>query len=48
MRPIEGSAPALVPHLRALADLGVAEAIIVADPIDERTIRRLGETVGAI
>jgi alkanesulfonate monooxygenase SsuD/methylene tetrahydromethanopterin reductase-like flavin-dependent oxidoreductase (luciferase family) len=48
MRAIEGSSSALGDHLRGLADLGVAEAIIVADPIDERTVRSLGEVLGSV
>jgi len=48
MRAIDGSASALGDHLRGLADLGVDEVIIVADPIDERSIRSLGETVRSV
>jgi len=48
MRAVEGAAPALGEHLRGLADLGVSEVIIVADPIDERSIRTLGETVRSV
>jgi probable F420-dependent oxidoreductase len=48
MRAIEGSASALGDQMRGLADLGVGELIIVADPIDERSIRTLGETVRSI
>jgi len=39
---------ALREHVRGLAALGVAEVIIVADPIDERSIRRLGEAVAGL
>lgn len=45
MRPVAGSRADLGAHLRGLAELGVAEAIIVADPIDERSIRGLGEVL---
>jgi hypothetical protein len=36
---------ALGAHLRGLSELGVAEMIVVADPITERSIRTLGEAV---
>jgi probable F420-dependent oxidoreductase len=47
-RPIpDGLAPvesdAIAAHLRALADAGADEAILVVDPIDESSIRTLGE-----
>jgi hypothetical protein len=32
-------------HLRELAEAGADEAILVVDPIDERSIRELGEVV---
>jgi hypothetical protein len=32
-------------HLRALATLGVAEVIVVADPITEASIRSLGDAL---
>ena len=35
----------LAAHLRELADAGADEAILVADPIDERSIRALAEVV---
>jgi alkanesulfonate monooxygenase SsuD/methylene tetrahydromethanopterin reductase-like flavin-dependent oxidoreductase (luciferase family) len=36
----------LAAHLRALADAGADEAILVLDPITERTIRDSGERIG--
>jgi probable F420-dependent oxidoreductase len=36
---------ALGEHLRGLSELGIAEAIVVADPITERSVRTLGEVV---
>jgi alkanesulfonate monooxygenase SsuD/methylene tetrahydromethanopterin reductase-like flavin-dependent oxidoreductase (luciferase family) len=49
-RPIpDGLAPvesgAIPAHLRALAEAGADEAILVVDPIDERSIRALGEAL---
>jgi alkanesulfonate monooxygenase SsuD/methylene tetrahydromethanopterin reductase-like flavin-dependent oxidoreductase (luciferase family) len=35
----------LAAHLRELADAGADEAILVVDPIDERSVRSLGEVV---
>jgi probable F420-dependent oxidoreductase len=35
-------------HLGALAELGVGEVIIVADPIDERSVRALGNALPAV
>ncbi len=45
LRPVTGSMQDVAAHLRALADLGVAEVIIVADPITEASIRTLGDAV---
>jgi alkanesulfonate monooxygenase SsuD/methylene tetrahydromethanopterin reductase-like flavin-dependent oxidoreductase (luciferase family) len=42
MRPVTGSMQDVAAHVRALADLGAAEVIIVADPITEASIRTLG------
>jgi alkanesulfonate monooxygenase SsuD/methylene tetrahydromethanopterin reductase-like flavin-dependent oxidoreductase (luciferase family) len=39
--PVEG-VEALVPHLRALAEAGADEAILVVTPITERSVRALG------
>jgi alkanesulfonate monooxygenase SsuD/methylene tetrahydromethanopterin reductase-like flavin-dependent oxidoreductase (luciferase family) len=41
--PIEGSPAAIAAHVRALADAGADEVILVAGPITERSIRTLGE-----
>ena len=47
--PVDGSSPEIVAeHLRALADAGAGEAIVVASPIDERSIRRLGEALALL
>ncbi len=43
--PIEGSPERVAAHLRDLADAGAHEAILVVTPIEERSIRRLGEVV---
>jgi probable F420-dependent oxidoreductase len=50
-RPVaDGLAPvgsgAIAAHLRALAEAGADEAILVVDPIDERSIRALGKELG--
>jgi probable F420-dependent oxidoreductase len=49
-RPAAGAVPAaaLPAHLRELADAGADEAILVVDPITERSIRELGAAVAAI
>ena len=51
-RPRDAAAPPIdrdVPgHLRALAEAGAAEAILVADPIDEDSIRELGAVVAEL
>jgi alkanesulfonate monooxygenase SsuD/methylene tetrahydromethanopterin reductase-like flavin-dependent oxidoreductase (luciferase family) len=41
--PIEGSAGQMAERIRALADAGADEVILVASPITERSIRTLGE-----
>jgi probable F420-dependent oxidoreductase len=47
--PVDGSRPEpLAGHLRALAEAGADEAILVASPIDERSLRRLGETLALL
>ena len=48
MAPLEGSADAIAAHLQALAEAGADEAILVVSPIDERSIRVLGETLAAL
>jgi probable F420-dependent oxidoreductase len=45
LRPVTGSMQDVAAHLRALADLGVAEVIVVADPITEASIRTLGNAI---
>jgi probable F420-dependent oxidoreductase len=42
---VEGDVAA---HLRELAEAGADEAILVVSPIDERSIRQLGETLAAL
>jgi probable F420-dependent oxidoreductase len=46
--PVPGGAAAVSAHLRALADAGADEAILVASPITERSIRRLGEALAGL
>jgi probable F420-dependent oxidoreductase len=48
MPPVEGSADEIAAHLRDLAEAGADEAILVVSPIDERSIRVLGETLAAL
>jgi probable F420-dependent oxidoreductase len=43
--PLEGSPERIAARLRELADAGADEVILVASPIDERSIRRLAEVV---
>lgn len=43
--PVEGSAEAIGARLRAFADAGADEVILVCDPITEATIRELGAIV---
>jgi probable F420-dependent oxidoreductase len=45
VQPMIGSMTDVAEHLRAFAELGVDEVIIVADPITEASIRALGEAV---
>jgi probable F420-dependent oxidoreductase len=54
-RPIDPSAPAITgtldaigAALREIAEAGADELIVVADPIDERSIRALGDVVSAL
>jgi alkanesulfonate monooxygenase SsuD/methylene tetrahydromethanopterin reductase-like flavin-dependent oxidoreductase (luciferase family) len=42
---VEGDPARLAQHLRELAEAGAGEAILVADPITERSVRALGETL---
>ena len=48
MPPGEGSPDEIAAHLRDLAEAGADEAILVVSPIDERSIRVLGETLAAL
>lgn len=45
---VSGSAEAVAAHLHALAEAGANEAIVVADPITEGSIDRLGEVLAAL
>jgi len=46
--PLEGSPEHIAAGLRALAEAGADEAILVVSPITERSIRLLGETLAAL
>jgi probable F420-dependent oxidoreductase len=46
--PVEGSMERIAAHLRELAEAGADEAILVVSPIDERSIRTLGEAVALV
>jgi len=48
MPPAEGSPDEIAAHLRDLAEAGADEAILVVNPIDERSIGVLGETLAAL
>jgi probable F420-dependent oxidoreductase len=48
MAPVEGSADEIAAHLQALAAAGADEAILVVSPINERSIRTLGEALAAL
>jgi probable F420-dependent oxidoreductase len=48
VEPLGGSAARIADGLRAFADAGADEAIVVADPIDEASIRRLGDVLGLL
>jgi len=45
---LEGGADAIAGELRGFADAGADEAILVVDPITERSIRALGEALAAL
>jgi len=47
-RPLDGSADQIAATLRELADAGADEAILVVDPITERSIDELGEVVALL
>ncbi len=46
--PLEGSAERIAAGLRELAEAGADEAILVVSPINERSIRTLGEVLAAL
>jgi probable F420-dependent oxidoreductase len=46
--PVEGSPERIAAALRELADAGADEAILVVSPINERSIRELGEVVALV
>jgi alkanesulfonate monooxygenase SsuD/methylene tetrahydromethanopterin reductase-like flavin-dependent oxidoreductase (luciferase family) len=46
--PIEGSPDQIAARIRELADAGADEVILVASPIDERSIRTLAEAVALV
>jgi alkanesulfonate monooxygenase SsuD/methylene tetrahydromethanopterin reductase-like flavin-dependent oxidoreductase (luciferase family) len=48
VRPLEGAAERIAAGLRDLAEAGANEAILVVSPINERSIRLLGETLTAL
>jgi probable F420-dependent oxidoreductase len=48
MRAVGGSMRDVGEHLRGLEELGVAEVIVVADPITERSVRALGEVLRSV
>jgi probable F420-dependent oxidoreductase len=47
-RPVTGSPDAIAAVVRELAEAGADEAILVVDPITERSVRTLGEVVAQI
>lgn len=46
--PVDGAPEAVAAHLRELADAGADEAILVANPITERSIRDLGAALALL
>ena len=48
VRPLDGSAERVAAGLRDLAEAGAEEAILVASPITERSIRHLGEVLAVL
>jgi probable F420-dependent oxidoreductase len=46
--PLEGSTERIADGLRAIAEAGAHEAILVVTPIDERTIRELGPVLASL
>ena len=45
---IEGPPGHIADALRALAEAGADEAILVVDPITERSVRQLGDTLAEL
>jgi alkanesulfonate monooxygenase SsuD/methylene tetrahydromethanopterin reductase-like flavin-dependent oxidoreductase (luciferase family) len=48
MAAVTGRADDIAGHLRALAEAGADEAILVVSPVDERSIRALGEALASL
>ncbi|MGZ8626886.1 MAG: TIGR03619 family F420-dependent LLM class oxidoreductase [Actinomycetota bacterium] len=48
VRPVDGAPEPVARHLRELAEAGADEAILVADPITERSIRSLGAALALL
>jgi alkanesulfonate monooxygenase SsuD/methylene tetrahydromethanopterin reductase-like flavin-dependent oxidoreductase (luciferase family) len=48
LSPVEGSSERIAAHLRELAEAGADEAILVVSPIDERSVRALGDALAAL
>jgi alkanesulfonate monooxygenase SsuD/methylene tetrahydromethanopterin reductase-like flavin-dependent oxidoreductase (luciferase family) len=48
IRPLNGSAQQLGAALRELADAGADEAILVLSPINERSVRLMGDALAAL
>jgi probable F420-dependent oxidoreductase len=48
LSPLEGSSDRIAEGLRQLAEAGADEAILVVDPITERSVRSLGEALAAL
>jgi probable F420-dependent oxidoreductase len=46
--PVEGSPAEIAAHLQELAEAGAHEAILVVDPITERSIRLLGQAIAEL
>ena len=46
--PLEGSAERIAEGLRALAETGADESILVLSPITERSIRSMGEVLALL
>ena len=48
LAPVQGKPHAVATHLRALADAGADEAILVANPITETSVRELGRALALL